>query len=219
MPAVKPIPASYPRVAPHVSVAGAADAIDFYKSVFGATERMRMGMPDGTVAHAELELDGSVIMIGEEMPGGTDPGPKTLGGSPVVVFVYVETSMTSSSGPPRQAPRPSRNRRTTSAASLRSRLGRLRPAGRHARRSSTSGICRRSSRRAFVARSGGACPLGRYSGVVGPTGRRLRAPSEALRAGPPATAPVRIADRAGLSISAASSRAAVSAGLSPSRAR
>jgi uncharacterized glyoxalase superfamily protein PhnB len=37
--------------------------------VFGATERIRLGMPDGTVAHAELELFGSVIMIGEEMPG------------------------------------------------------------------------------------------------------------------------------------------------------
>jgi PhnB protein len=90
MPDVKPIPDSYPRVSPHLSVAGAADAIDFYKSVFGATERIRMGMPDGTVAHAELELGGSVIMIGEEMPGGVDPSPKTLGGSPVALFVYDE---------------------------------------------------------------------------------------------------------------------------------
>jgi hypothetical protein len=53
MPDVKPIPDSYPRVSPHLSISGAADAIDFYKSVFGARERMRMGMPDGTVAHAE----------------------------------------------------------------------------------------------------------------------------------------------------------------------
>jgi PhnB protein len=90
MPDVKPIPDSYPRVSPHLSVVGAADAIDFYKSVFGARERMRMGMPDGTVAHAEVELDASVIMIGEEMPGGVDPSPKTLGGSPVTLFVYVE---------------------------------------------------------------------------------------------------------------------------------
>jgi PhnB protein len=88
MPDVKPMPDSHPRVSPHLSVAGAADAIDFYTSVFGATERM--GMSDGTVAHAELELGGSVIMIGEEMPGGTDPSPKTLGGSPVALLVYVE---------------------------------------------------------------------------------------------------------------------------------
>ena len=90
MPHVKPIPDSYPRVSPHLSISGAADAIDFYKSVFGARERMRMGMPDGTVAHAEVELDGSVIMIGEEMPGGVDLSPETLGGSPVTLFVYFE---------------------------------------------------------------------------------------------------------------------------------
>jgi PhnB protein len=89
MPDVKAIPDRYPRVSPHLSVVGAADAIDFYRSVLGAAERMRMAMPDGTVAHAELELDGSVIMIGEEMPGGVDPSPKTLGGSPVALFVYV----------------------------------------------------------------------------------------------------------------------------------
>jgi PhnB protein len=90
MPEVKPIPDNYPPVSAHLSIAGAAAAIEFYASVFGATERMRMGMPDGMVAHAELELGGSVIMIGEEMPGGVDPSPKTLGGSPVALFVYVE---------------------------------------------------------------------------------------------------------------------------------
>jgi PhnB protein len=90
MPDVKPIPDGYPRLSPHLSVVGAVDAIDFYKSVFGATERMRMDTPDGTVVHAELELDGSVIMIGEEMPGGVDQSPKTLGGSPVALFVYAE---------------------------------------------------------------------------------------------------------------------------------
>jgi PhnB protein len=90
MAGVKPIPDAYPRVSPHLSVAGAAGAIDFYKSVLGASERMRMAMPDGVVAHAEVEIGGSVIMIGEEVPGGSDPSPKTLGGSPVALFVYVE---------------------------------------------------------------------------------------------------------------------------------
>jgi PhnB protein len=87
---VKPIPDGYPRVSPHLSVVGAAEAIEFYRDVLGATERMRMPMPDGKIAHAELQLGDSVIMIGEEMPGGTDPSPKTLGGSPVALFVYVE---------------------------------------------------------------------------------------------------------------------------------
>jgi PhnB protein len=87
---VNPIPDTYPRVSPHLSVKGAADAIEFYKGVLGASERMRMPMPGGAIAHAELELGGSVIMIGDEMPGGTDPSPRTLGGSPVALFVYVE---------------------------------------------------------------------------------------------------------------------------------
>lgn len=90
MPDVKPIPDGYPRVSPHLSVVGATEAIDFYKEVLGATERMRMGTPDGAVAHAEIQVGESVIMIGEEMPGGTDPSPNTLGGSPVALFVYVE---------------------------------------------------------------------------------------------------------------------------------
>lgn len=54
MPTVNPIPEDYPRVTPHLSIAGAAGAIDFHTSVLGASERMRMAMPDGTVAHAEI---------------------------------------------------------------------------------------------------------------------------------------------------------------------
>jgi PhnB protein len=87
---VAPIPDAYPRVSPHLSIAGAAPAVQFYKDVFGATERMRMAMPDGTIAHAEIDIGGSIIMIGDEIPGGRDPSPKTLGGSPVALFVYVE---------------------------------------------------------------------------------------------------------------------------------
>jgi PhnB protein len=50
---------------------------------------MRMAMPDGTIAHAEIDIGGSIIMIGDELPGGRDPSPQTLGGSPVALFVYV----------------------------------------------------------------------------------------------------------------------------------
>jgi PhnB protein len=51
---------------------------------------MRMATPDGAIAHAEIEIDGSVIMIGDEVPGGSDPSPRTLGGSPVALFVHLE---------------------------------------------------------------------------------------------------------------------------------
>lgn len=91
MPAVDPIPDTYPRVTPHLTVEGAAEALDFYAAVLGATERMRMPMPDGSVAHAEIQIGSSVVMIGEaNLPIDTDPSPNALGGSPVSLFVYVE---------------------------------------------------------------------------------------------------------------------------------
>jgi PhnB protein len=91
MSTVNPIPDTYPRVTPHLTIEGAAGAVDFYTGVLGATERMRMAMPDGSVAHAEVVIGDSVIMIGEaNLPVPTDPSPKTLGGSPVSLFVYVE---------------------------------------------------------------------------------------------------------------------------------
>jgi PhnB protein len=88
--AVRPIPEGYPRVTPYLSVAGAADAIDFYCKVLGATERMRMGMPGGSVGHAELELGGSMIMLADESPEAGNKSPGTLGGTPVSLMVYVE---------------------------------------------------------------------------------------------------------------------------------
>jgi len=90
--AVNPIPEGYPRVTPYLSVAGAADAIDFYCKILGATERMRMGGPDGKVGHAELDLGGSVIMLADESAEFGNKSPGTLGGTPVSLMVYVENA-------------------------------------------------------------------------------------------------------------------------------
>lgn len=87
---VQPIPAGYPRVSPYLCVDGAAEAIDFYKTVLGATERMRMGAPGGKVGHAELAIADSVIMLSDEYPDMDAVGPKTVGGTPVTLSVYVE---------------------------------------------------------------------------------------------------------------------------------
>jgi PhnB protein len=87
---VKPIPEGYPQVTPYLSVAGAAAAIEFYGKVLGTTERMRMAGPDGRVGHAELELGGSVIMLADEYPDMGSRSPKTLGGTPVTIHVYVQ---------------------------------------------------------------------------------------------------------------------------------
>ncbi|WP_441249482.1 VOC family protein [Kitasatospora sp. McL0602] len=90
MPGVKPIPDGYPRVSPYLFVDGAAAAIDFYTSVLGATQRGdRMTGPDGRVGHAELQLGDSVIMLADEYPEVGALGPKTVGGSPVLLNVYV----------------------------------------------------------------------------------------------------------------------------------
>jgi PhnB protein len=87
---VNPIPKDYPRVTPYLIVGGASVAIDFYTSVLGATERMRMEGPDGKVGHAELDLGDSVIMLADEHPEMDAIGPKTVGGTPVSLHVYVE---------------------------------------------------------------------------------------------------------------------------------
>ncbi|MEU0401500.1 VOC family protein [Streptomyces sp. NPDC006197] len=87
---VKAIPEGYPRVTPYLCVDGAAAAIDFYVSVLGATERMRMPAPDGTIGHAELELGNALIMLADEFPSMGFRSPRTVGGTPVTLHVYVE---------------------------------------------------------------------------------------------------------------------------------
>ena len=87
---MKPIPDGYPAVTPYLIVAGATEAIEFYKKIFGATERMRMKAPGGKVGHAELLIRGSLIMLADEFPDMGARGPKSIGGTPVSMHVYVE---------------------------------------------------------------------------------------------------------------------------------
>ena len=90
MPAAKHFqPEGYRSVTPYLVVVGAAKAIDFYKKVFGATEIMRMPRPDGNVAHAELRIGDSVIMLADEMPQMGALSPHTIGGTAVGIMVYV----------------------------------------------------------------------------------------------------------------------------------
>ncbi|MCC3333319.1 VOC family protein [Nocardia abscessus] len=89
---VKPVPDGYPVVSPGLAIDGAAAAIDFYKNVFGATERMRMPGPGGKIAHCELMFGNSVVMIGDPAPDMDFLDPKTVGGTPVNLYVYVENA-------------------------------------------------------------------------------------------------------------------------------
>lgn len=87
---VKAIPDNYPQVMPYLIVDGAGEAIEFYKGVLGASERMRIEGPDGRVGHAELEIGEAVIMLADENPGMSIEGPKSVGGTPVTIHVYLE---------------------------------------------------------------------------------------------------------------------------------
>ena len=88
--ATKPVPECYHTVSPALAIDGAADAIDFYKRAFGASERYRMPAPDGKIAHAELEIGDSVVMVSDVFPQATVKAPTDLGGTTVAIFLYVE---------------------------------------------------------------------------------------------------------------------------------
>ena len=88
---VKPIPDGFHTLTPYLSIRGAAQAIDFYKRAFGATERFRMPGPDGkTVGHAEIVIGDSIVMLADEFPQFGNTSPQTLNGTPVCFGLYVK---------------------------------------------------------------------------------------------------------------------------------
>jgi PhnB protein len=84
------IPKDYSTVTPYLVIKGAAQAIDYYKKVFGATEAVRMDGPGGKVAHAELKIGNSRIMLSDENPnmGQGHASAATIGASPVSLYIY-----------------------------------------------------------------------------------------------------------------------------------
>jgi PhnB protein len=88
--AVKPIPEGYHSVTPYLIVNGGAQAIDFYKRAFGATELFRMEGPDGKMGHAEIRIGDSPVMLADEYPDMGFRSPRSLGGAGVSLMIYVE---------------------------------------------------------------------------------------------------------------------------------
>jgi PhnB protein len=86
---VKPIPEGYHSLTPYLIIKGAAEAIDFYKKAFGATELFRMDH-EGKVGHAELKIGDSPFMLADENPAMNYLSPQSLGGTPVSLMIYVE---------------------------------------------------------------------------------------------------------------------------------
>ncbi len=86
---VKPVPEGFHTATPTLIVRNAAEAIEFYKSVFDAEERMRMPSPDGKIMHAELKIGDSIIFLSDEFPNMGGKSPQTLGGHSGGVYLYV----------------------------------------------------------------------------------------------------------------------------------
>jgi PhnB protein len=87
---VKPVPDGMHAVTPHLTCAGAADAIEFYKKAFNAVEIKRMPGPQGKLMHALIRIGDSAVMLADEFTDWGSFGPKSLHGSPVTIHIYVE---------------------------------------------------------------------------------------------------------------------------------
>ena len=87
--ATKPIPNGYHTITPYLRVRGAADAIAFYKKAFGAEEVLRIPGPGGSIAHAEIRIGDSRLMLGEEMKEWKALSPQSLGGTASGLHLYV----------------------------------------------------------------------------------------------------------------------------------
>ena len=87
---IKSIPDGYHSVTPYLSIKGAAEAIEFYKRAFSATELFRLVAPSGEIGHAEIKIGDSPIMLADPCEEGAFRNPQSLGGSSVGLHVYVE---------------------------------------------------------------------------------------------------------------------------------
>ena len=87
---VSPIPAGYHSVTPYLMVRDAAKALAFYREAFAATELMRFEGPPGRIAHAEMKIGDSHVMLADEHPDQGFVGPQTLGGAGVSLMLYVD---------------------------------------------------------------------------------------------------------------------------------
>jgi PhnB protein len=86
---VRAIPEGYHSITPGLTCKNTSQAIDFYKSVFGATEIMRMPGPDARIMHAELKIGDSRIMLADEFPG-MSCAPTAGAMNPCALFLYLE---------------------------------------------------------------------------------------------------------------------------------
>jgi PhnB protein len=82
-------PPGYHAVTPYLALRDAGAAIDWYARALGAEPVLRLDLPDGAVAHAEIRIGDSILMLAEENEEGGNRSPLALGGSPVSMMIYV----------------------------------------------------------------------------------------------------------------------------------
>ncbi|MEO8716741.1 MAG: VOC family protein [Burkholderiales bacterium] len=87
---VEAIPKGYNAITPYLAIRGAAEAIEFYKKAFGATELMRMPGPAGKLGHVEIKVGDSKVMLADESEQMNFLGPKEGSGTPVHIHLYVK---------------------------------------------------------------------------------------------------------------------------------
>lgn len=87
---VQPIPEGYHTITPYLTVEDGAAALEFYAEAFGAEELFRMDGPDGKIGHAEMKIGDSPFMLADEMEAWGNRSPRSLGGTPTSLMIYVE---------------------------------------------------------------------------------------------------------------------------------
>jgi PhnB protein len=88
--AVKPIPEGFHSVTPYLMVPNCVKALEWYEKAFGAKTISRMPGPGGSTMHAEMRIGDSRLMLSDENPQWNAKSPKTLGGTPVSLHLYVQ---------------------------------------------------------------------------------------------------------------------------------
>jgi PhnB protein len=84
------VPPGLRTATPFLVVDDAAEAIDFYTRAFGAKELMRVEDIGGRISHAQFRIGNSRFMLSDEHPEAGVCGPRTYGGSPLRIFLYVD---------------------------------------------------------------------------------------------------------------------------------
>ena len=86
----QPIPPGFHALTPHITVRNAEQAINFYKSAFGAELLQMVKTPDGRVMHASLKINDSIMMLNDEFPEWGTLSPLSTAGSGVIIHFYTD---------------------------------------------------------------------------------------------------------------------------------